>query len=453
MTNFPENFIWGTATASYQIEGAVSKGGRRPSIWDVFSQLPGKIANGDSAVSGPDHYHYWRTDLDLLAALGVRAYRFSLAWPRILPTGKGKLNTKGIAFYDRLINGLLKRDIEPWVTLFHWDYPYKLYQNGGWLNRDSSDWFAEYSALAVDHFKDRVKNWITINEPSCIVHYGHQIGINAPGLQLQGKDIFQIAHNILLAHGKAVAEIRSRTGDDTRVGIALNGLISIPDTAEPVDVAAAWQATWAMNNVDTWNNSWWSDPIFENHYPEDGLRLLGADQPDIYPGDMDIIAQPLDYYGVNIYTAERVRATVNGWKKIKPADDCPRTTMGWTIEPEVLYWGPKFIYKRYQQPVVILENGMAANDRKGKTGQVDDPARISFLNNYLVELDRAMKSGVEVAGYFLWSLLDNFEWAQGFKQRFGLVYIDYPSKKRIPKSSFNWYRDLIRSHGRNLKAE
>jgi len=452
MTGFPNNFIWGVATASYQIEGAVAEGGRRPSVWDRFCQLPGKINNGDSGVVGPDHYHRWRDDVDLMAKLEVNAYRFSLAWPRIIPTGVGPINPLGIAFYDQLIDKLLEGGIKPWVTLFHWDYPNDLFNKGGWLHRDSSDWFAEYAEQAVKHFGDRIKHWITINEPNCIVHYGHQTGIHAPGLHLELQDVLTVAHNILLAHGKAVRALRSSTSPDTQIGIALNGLLSLPDTTNPKDVAAAQRATWAVDELNTWNNSWWSDPLFRGHYPEDGWRLMAAVRPDIKPGDMEIISQPLDFFGVNIYTADRVRATANSWEKLPPAVGCARTAMDWTIEPEALYWGPKFIYERYHLPLVILENGLANNDWIHSEGKVPDPQRIDFLRRYLGQLSRAIQTGVEVEGYFQWSLLDNFEWSEGFSKRFGLVYLDYATGQRIPKDSFFWYQNIIASNGKSLKV-
>lgn len=446
--DFPENFTWGVAAASYQIEGAVKEGGRTASVWDEFCRTTGKIKNGDCGDIGPDHYHRWQEDINLMAKLGVNAYRLSLAWPRILPQGTGKPNAKGLAFYDQLIDGLLAKGIEPWITLFHWDYPYSLFLKGGWLHPDSSDWFADYTSVIVNKFSDRVTHWMTLNEPQCFIHFGHQTGVHAPGLKLELHDVLQAAHNVLLSHGKAVQVIRSAAKRSARVGIAQVGIIAVPESNNPEDIDAAYKATWSITDKNTWNNSWWADPMILGRYPEDGLRLMQDSMPEIQAGDFDIIQQPLDFYGANIYTADRVRAKGNSWEKLDPGTGVPRTAMGWTIVPESLYWGPKFLYERYKLPVVITENGMANRDRIDLDGKVHDPERIDYLYRYIREYGKAIKEGLPAIGYFLWSIMDNFEWTEGFSKRFGLLYIDYVKGRRIPKDSFYWYQNLIASRGK-----
>ncbi|MFH1213633.1 MAG: GH1 family beta-glucosidase, partial [Candidatus Neomarinimicrobiota bacterium] len=445
--SFPKDFIWGAASASYQIEGAVKADGRTSSIWDTFCQQPGRVWGGHAGEIGPDHYHHLEEDVELMADLGLKAYRFSVAWTRVLPEGTSPVNRRGIAFYDRLIDLLLEKGIEPWLTIFHWDYPETLFQRGGWLNADSPDWFAEYAGVLADSFGDRVTNWMTLNEPQVIAHYGHQIGIHAPGLKLALKDVLTVGHHLLLAHGKAVQILRTRCQKPTRVGVVPVGLHFLPATEIPADIETARKATFAVTERNTWNIAWWADPLILGTYPEDGLKLFAKEMPSIKPTDMETIAQPLDYFGTNIYNAEQVRAAVNGWEILPVEPNCPRTAMDWPVTPEALYWGPRFFYERYGLPVIIMENGMANNDWIHRDGNVHDPKRIDFITRYLEALHRAIADGVKVEGYFHWSIMDNFEWAEGYRKRFGLVYIDYETGRRIPKDSFDWYRKVICSNG------
>lgn len=443
---FPENFIWGAAAASYQIEGAADIDGRGWSVWDMFSRQSGKIWESNIGDVGCDHYHHWKEDIQLMKKIGLQAYRLSISWPRIFPEGTGKINMKGLDFYERLIDELLKNEIEPWITLFHWDYPYKLFLKGGWLNPDSSNWFAEYTSTIVKALSDRVSNWITMNEPQVFLHYGHFTGEHAPGLKLDFKELLCSAHNVLLAHGKAVQVIRANSGKTNRIGMCPVGIIKIPENATSENIRVAQKSTFTIQNKDLWNNTWFSDPILHGEYPEDGLKLFEKDLPDFHPDDMDVICQPIDYYGMNIYFGELVNE--NG--KLVNIPGNAVTSMDWPVTPEVCYYGPKFIYDRYKLPVILFENGMANNDWVNLDGKVHDPQRIDFLSRYLKEYKRAITEGVPALGYFYWSIMDNFEWTEGFKKRFGLIHVDYQTFKRTLKDSAFFYKNLIQTNGKNV---
>lgn len=451
MTAFPSSFVWGAAAASYQIEGAAWDDGKGPSVWDLFCRQPGKVWQGNTGDIACDHYHRYQEDVRLMKELGLEAYRFSISWPRVLPEGVGAVNERGMSFYDRLVDTLLAHDIQPWVTLFHWDYPHALFRRGGWLHSDSSDWFAAYAQLVVDRLSDRVGWWITQNEPQCYIGLGHLTGEHAPGLRLGFADVLQAAHNSLLAHGKAVQVIRSRAKRKPSVGAALVGVVKIPATEREEDVAAARDATFAITERNCSTNTWFADPMLWGKYPEDGLRLFADSLPEIGPADMGTICQPLDFYGVNIYFGEVVRAgDVGRWESVPLPTGPALTTMEWPVTPEALFWGPKFFYERYGLPIAVTENGMANCDWVGSDGQVHDPQRIDFLGRYLNAYRRAISEGVPGIAYFVWSILDNFEWAQGYKQRFGLVYVDYKTQARVVKDSACWYREVIASCGGNI---
>jgi beta-glucosidase len=451
MNQFPQNFIWGAAAASYQIEGAAYEDGKGLSVWDTFCRKPGAIWNGHTGDVACDHYHRWRDDVAMMQSLGLQAYRLSLSWPRILPNGIGEPNPKGLAFYDQLIDALLEAGIQPYVTLFHWDYPHELFLRGGWLHPDSSQWFADYAALAARKLGDRVKFWMTHNEPQVAIGNGHLETHHAPGIQLPFADSLRAAHNLLLSHGKAVMALRANAPQPLQIGFAPVGNIRFPASDAPADIAAARQATFTISQRDFWNNCWFSDPIFFKQYPEDGLRLFDKDLPIIGANDLEIIAQPIDFYGVNIYFGQMVRAGADGQPEfVTNPPGHPRTTIGWFVSPEVLYWGPRFLFERYGKPIYITENGMANVDWVSTDGKVHDPQRIDFTARYLSQLRRAVTDGVDVRGYFYWSIMDNFEWAQGYSQRFGLVYVDYATQQRTPKDSALWYREVIASNGENI---
>jgi len=449
--SFPENFAWGAATASYQIEGAYQTDGKGLSVWDMFCRQPGKIVGDTRGDMACDHYHRYEEDVGLMADMGLKAYRFSVSWPRVIPEGVGAVNPKGLDFYERLVDALLACHIQPWLTLFHWDFPLALYHRGGWLNRDSADWFAEYTRVLVDKLSDRVRHWITLNEPQCFIGLGHHTGIQAPGLKLGLSDVLRAAHHALLAHGKAVQVIRAHALAPPSIGPAPMGVVKMPHTRKPEDIAAARAAMFSVNAKDCFNNTWFSDPMVLGKYPEDGVELFGEDLPEIRPGDLETIAQPLDFYGVNIYHGQPMRAGADGQPEAAPLPDgTPLTTMDWTISPECLYWGPKFLQERYRLPIVIAENGVAITEWVQLDGKVQDPQRIDYLTRYLRELKRAIRDGVDVRGYFVWTLMDNFEWAQGYRQRFGLVHVDFPTGTRTPKDSAAWYKRLIADNGRDL---
>jgi beta-glucosidase len=448
MSEFPKGFVWGAATSSYQIEGAATQDGRGQSVWDAFSHTAGKIADGTHGDDACDHYNQWSEDVDLLRRLGANAYRLSIAWPRIVPEGTGAVNERGLSFYDELVDGLLEVGVEPWVTLFHWDYPQELLHRGGWLNRESADWFAEYAQVVVDRLSDRVSNWITLNEPQCFIGLGHGTGTHAPGLRLNLQDLLLITHHVLLAHGRAVQVIRTRAKTPPRVGWASVGHVNYPETDNPADIEAARDATFSIPETWTWNMAWYADPICRGYYPEAGLRRFGHAAVRPRPGDMQTIHQPTDFFGLNIYAGEPISLGAEGQvRPVKRVDGHAHTAMGWPVAPESLYWGPRFIAERYELPVYITENGMANLDWVNTDGRVHDPQRIDYTRRYLAELRRAVQDGVDVRGYFHWSLLDNFEWAEGFRKRFGLVHVDFATKQRVPKDSFEWYRNVIATNG------
>jgi beta-glucosidase len=448
---FRENFIWGAASSSYQIEGGVHEDGKGLSIWDVMCNRPDVISDGYSGNVSCDHYHRYKEDVAMMRQIGLKAYRFSISWPRILPEGVGRINPKGIAFYDRLVDELLENNILPFATLFHWDFPYELYKKGGWLSDDSSNWFADYARTVVDALSDRVKDWITINETQSFIGLGHHRGLNAPGLKLSLKEWLHVSHNVLLAHGKAAQVIRSSSKSPCKIGYAPVGVVKVPATNSSQDIAVARQATFSITEKNCENNTWWMDPIFLGKYPEDGLKLFGKNTPHFTDEDMRIISEPLDYFCINIYNGREVQAGIDGKaeKWPRPAGYW-RTNYGWSVVPQALYWGPKFFYERYKKPVFITENGMANIDWKSLDGKVHDPQRINFLQRYMLQLQKAIKEGVDVRGYLHWSLTDNFEWADGFTKRFGLVYIDYRTQERILKDSAYWYSKVISSNGRIL---
>lgn len=447
---FPEQFVWGAAAASYQIEGGAEADGKGLSVWDVMCRQPHKVAGGHTGAVACDHYHRYAEDIQLMADIGLQAYRLSLSWPRILPEGIGPVNEKGLDYCDRIIDTLLEHHIEPWVTLFHWDYPQALFEQGGWLNRDSADWFAEYTQAVVDRLSDRVTHWMPHNEPQCFIGLGHQTGDHAPGLKLGFSEVLTAIHHSLLAHGKAVQVIRTQAKRPPQIGTALVGIVSIPATDHPDDIAAARASTFAVSGKHCWNNTWFADPLILGHYPEDGMARFQQIMPTIQPGDLETICQPLDFYGLNIYQGQTVQANADRSVAVAHPAGRPRTTMDWPVTPEALYWGPRFIYERYQLPIVITENGMANGDWVHVDGQVHDPQRIDFLTRYLKAYGRAIDDGIEAKGYFLWSIMDNFEWAFGYDKRFGIIYVDYETQQRTLKDSAHWYKQVINSNGQTL---
>jgi beta-glucosidase len=448
---FPADFLWGAATASYQIEGAVSEDGKGPSVWDVFSRKPGAVFEGHTGDIACDHYHRYREDIALMKTLGIASYRFSISWPRVLPDGTGAVNDKGLDFYSRLVDELLQGGIAPMCTLFHWDYPQALYQRGGWLQRDSADWFAAYTAVVADRLADRVKLWVTQNEPQIFIGMGLLDGVHAPGDRLAFRDYLMAAHNQMRGHGKSVQALRAHAPGG-KVGYVLAAQITQPTSDRPEDIEAARQALFSVRERHWRNNAWWMDPVLLGAYPEDGLAAYGADVPAWPSRDLDEMKQPLDFVGLNIYKADSYRRGGDGAPELVPVPPgYPRTGVDWQpITPSCLYWGPRYMYDRYRVPLSITESGLSTRDHVFLDGKVHDVQRIDYMHRVLLELSRALADGVPVSGYYAWSLLDNFEWADGYKQRFGLVYVDYQNQKRLPKDSFDWYRQVIASNGRSL---
>jgi beta-glucosidase len=450
---FPKGFVWGAGSSAYQIEGASGTDERGQSVWDVFCHRPGAVHGGHTGDVACDHYHRYLEDVAMMRRIGLQAYRFSISWPRVLPDGIGRINKPGLDFYDRLVDALLAAGIQPWVTLFHWDFPQALFRSGGWLSRESPEWFAEYTRVVVDRLSDRVTNWITLNEPQIFLGLGHGTGIHAPGLKLPFSEQLLATHHALMAHGRSVSVIRSRAKLTPTVGWAPVGRVEYPATSSVADIDAACRSTFSVTKRDMWSNTWFADPVCLGHYPEDGIERFGEDVPQIQPGDMEIIHQPLDFYGVNIYSGEPVAAGPEGEPVPVPRPPgFPQTSMRWPVAPESLYWGPRFLFERYKLPVVITENGMANLDWLDESGQVKDYQRIDYTSRYLKSLAQAAADGVDVRGYFHWSIMDNFEWAEGYKERFGLVYVDYPSLKRTLKESAHWYSKVIASNGTSLGA-
>ena len=381
------------------------------------------------------------------------AYRFSIDWSRVLPEGFGSVNESGIAFYDSLIDELLKNGIEPYITLHHWELPYEIYKRGGWMNPQIVEWFGEYARLIAGRFSDRVTRFFTLNEPQCFVGLGYLTGDHAPGIKAPLRDTFEMAHNALKAHGRAVQMLRQYGKQRLTVGYAPTCGMCYPETEKAEDIEAARQALFAMNQDDrnwTWNVSWWSDPVLLGNYPEEGLKRYEPYLPRITDEDMKLIAEPIDVYGQNIYNGRCIRMGRDGRpEEVKRCEGFPKTAVLWPVTPEALYWGPRFLYERYRKPIYITENGMSCHDVVSIDGKVHDPNRTDFLARYLKELKRAAGE-IDLRGYFHWSLMDNFEWEKGYSERFGLVYVDYQTQKRMKKDSAYWYQDVIRSNGAKL---
>jgi beta-glucosidase len=435
-TPFPADFVWGAATASYQIEGAVAEDGRGESIWDRFCATPGKVWNGHDGAIACDFYHRYPADIALMCELGVDAFRFSIAWPRVIPDGRGRVNELGLDFYDRLVDELLANGITPYPTLYHWDLPQVLQDRGGWTTRATVEAFAEYTERVVDRLGDRVGRWVTHNEPWVVAWLGYGWGLHAPGLA-SGRDALAASHHLLLSHALATDVIR-RDAPGAEVGIVLDLYQICPATDSAADRSAAL-------HVDGVHNRWFLDALFRGSYPTDMLGHYGADAPPVEDGDLDRISAPLDFLGVNNYTRQIVRANPDGGAPLRVhAEHAEHTAMDWEVYPEGLHEVLVRLHEDYAPPAVyVMENGAAFADVHEHDGSVRDPERQAYLASYIDAVGRAVHEGVPVKGYFVWSFLDNFEWAEGYGKRFGLVYVDYPTLERIPKGSFFSYRDFI----------
>ena len=438
---FPSGFVWGAATASYQIEGAWNEDGKGENIWDCFSHTPGKIANGDTGDIACDHYHRWRDDISLMKEIGLHAYRFSISWSRLIPEGCGEVNQAGIDFYSQLVDKLLENEIEPYLTLYHWDLPQALQDPGGWPVRSTAEAFVEYTDLVSRKLGDRVKHWMTFNEPFVSAWVGHLDGHHAPGHK-NVDEMLAAAHHLLLAHGWAVPVIRANV-PGSQVGIVVNLGGKVPASNSFADRAAAWREDGILNR-------WYLDPLAGRGYPLDIVQHYGRPMDFIQADDMGSIAVPIDFLGVNYYTRGVVRS-----ESIPEAENEARTVflnpnpteMGWEVYPEGLYEILGRVHFDYNFPkIYITENGAAYPDVIDEMGKVEDPLRIAYIRDHLISVSKAIAAGVPVKGYFAWSLMDNFEWSYGYSKRFGLIYIDFETQDRILKSSAHWYRDVIQSN-------
>lgn len=445
---FPRGFVWGAATAAAQIEGAAAADGRGESIWDVFCREPGRVLGGDTPEHACEFYHRWQDDLGLMRELGLQAFRFSVSWSRVLPEGTGRVNPAGLDFYQRLVDGLLGAGIRPFLTLYHWDLPQALQQRGGWSARESADWFADYAGRMGEALGDRVKDWVTFNEPQIFLGHGYSQGSHAPGLALSDEAVFRAAHHVNLAHGRAVVRLRAVVAD-ARIGFALATKVGIPrDENDPACVDAARQATlepeWTGTHETFLNNGWWAHPMVHGRYPADLAEHLPGFAESLPAADLTEIRQPLDFFGFNYYSGVMVEpAGDGGWRRVPGPPGEPRTMFGWPVHPTGMYWAARFFHEEYGLPLHVFENGLSSMDWVSLDGGVHDPNRIDFLTRYLTELQRAHLAGIPLAGYFHWSLLDNFEWAQGYRERFGLIHVDYATQRRTVKDSARWYRDVI----------
>ncbi|MFC4560231.1 GH1 family beta-glucosidase [Nocardiopsis mangrovi] len=452
----PAGFLFGTATASYQIEGAATEGGRTPSIWDTYAHTPGNVLRGETGDIACDHYHRYPEDVALMKELGVGAYRFSTAWPRIQPGGRGPANAEGLAFYDRLVDELLAAGIEPIATLYHWDLPQELEDEGGWRVRSTAERFAEYARITADRLGDRITRWITLNEPLCSAFIGYAVGRHAPGAR-EGTPALAAAHHLMLAHGLAARELRASAaarGGTAEVGITLNLDRLLPATESAADRAA-------VDRAETLHNRVWLEPLLNARYPHNEADTWGtlADGSYREDGDLEVISQPLDFLGINFYrpavlrdaphrepdTALRTAMDI-GTEEV-PIEGVRHTTMDWPVVPDSFTDLLVDLDRRYDlPPVYITENGSAEADEPDAGGRVNDTDRIDYLRDHIAAVAAAIEAGVDVRGHFVWSLLDNFEWAYGYERRFGIVRVDYDTLERIPKDSYHWYRELIRRH-------
>lgn len=444
--HFKSNFVWGVASSAYQIEGGWNADGKGPSIWDTFCHQGSHIANEQTGDISCSHYEHYLNDIKLMHSLGIKAYRFSISWPRVFPNGDNVLNPKGLMFYDKLVDALIEYGITPYITLYHWDLPQALEDRGGWQNRETASAFSYYASFICEHFSDRVSYFTTINEPQIVWMLGYYKGTHAPGLHLSMNDALKVIHNIALAHGMAVKAMRKSAKKPIFIGFSSTGELCYPayhkDCSTPYkeeDIKAAEKMSFIVTNANwTFSHTIFCDAIFFGKYPDIDGKPAETLFSFIEEGDMELISQPIDFLGMNTYNGHRV--TADGY--VKKAPGFPRTGLKWPVTPEVMNWGTRFMYQRYKTPIFITENGCCCNDRVYMDGKVHDLDRIDFLQRYLVELEKSYLEGTDIRGYFHWCFTDNFEWHNGYEERFGMVYVDYSTQERIPKDSAYWFKDI-----------
>lgn len=450
--SFGKNFIWGAASSAYQIEGAAFEDNKGWSVWDMMCKKDGAIARGEMGDVACDHYHRYKEDIEIMKEIGIKSYRMSLSWPRIIPEGTGKVNQAGLDFYDRLVDGLLEKDIEPYFTLFHWDYPYELYKKGGILNRDSSDWFAEYVSVLVDKFSDRVRRWATMNEPEVYLCGGHKGKIHAPGLSLSMPERVIGVHNLLLAHGKGVQVIRQHAKKPVEISYACIGSGRYPAVEIPEVIEATRRFSFDYDGNEILP-ALWLDPIFTGKYHEYVMKNNEQYLPKTLEEDLKIISSPIDALGLNYYCSTPMNLDESGkLVEVKFSVGHPKSTLDFPITPRGIYWAVKYFSEQYNIPVYITENGLTGLEWVSLDGKVHDPQRIDYMERHFIELQKAIQDKVDIRGYYAWTLLDNFEWNNGYKERFGLVHVDFTTQKRTMKDSAYWYKEVIESNGGKLKG-
>lgn len=448
---FCDNFLWGAASAAYQVEGAWNADGKGKSIWDTASHQPGYMPHGETGDVACDHVNRMREDVALMKEICLKSYRFSVSWSRILPEGVGQVNEAGLKFYSDLVDELKSAGIEPLVTLYHWDLPQALQDRGGWENPEIAEWFAEYVRVVAGRLGDRVRYWMTINEPQVFAGLGFFIGVHPPCKKVSPEEQIAVSVNVLRAHGRAVQTIRETAALPSLIGFAPTGGVRLPKDESAEAMEAAWQSTFGFDRYGfIMQNSWWADPIFLGRFPEGAYEAYPEAMAKVTVEDMALISQPLDFYGVNVYNAEIPHDVPADQYDDYSYQGSPRTMTNWVITPECLYWAPRFFYERYGKPILITENGIAAMDWISLDGFVHDMQRQDFLHRYLLELRRAADDGIPVIGYTHWSVMDNLEWNNGYDKRFGLIYIDYRTQQRTIKDSARWYSGVIAANGENL---
>jgi len=452
---FRDDFVWGVASSAYQMEGRSADDGAGDCMWDMICD-EGKIPQNANAYTAIDEMHKYKEDFELMRLMGVKNYRFSISWARIMPEGTGRVNEKGIQLYRDMLQCMLDNGITPYITMYHWEMPQALALRGGWMNREIVGWFGEYAQVVAENFSDLCDHFITLNEPQCTILLGYVNGEHAPGLKVSMKESFIAAHNLLMAHGQAVINLRKYSKRDILIGFAPTCGVAYPATNTEEDIEAAREVYFGFyneNNRWAWNVSWFCDPVMFGRYPESGLKKYAKYLPEFTEEEMKLINQPIDFFGQNIYNGYPVHREADGTISFPERDyGYDHTDTDWPAIPDSLYWGARFISERYPLPIYITENGCACADVVDNDGRIHDTNRITFLDNYIGELQRAIADGADIRGYFLWTFLDNFEWAEGYRRRFGLVYVNMQTQERIVKDSAYWYKEVMETNGANLSV-